>query len=67
MAIEQAYESLEGIMLNIMGSIASDLQSPQNLARANPSLIVKIVRIMEVESHFEQSLRSQAMSPQVHE
>lgn len=54
-------------MLNIMGSIASDLQSPQNLARANPSLIVKIVRIMEVESHFEQSLRSQAMSPQVQE
>lgn len=58
-AIDDAYTTLETTILEILGSLVTDLGTAENIARANPSLIVKIVRIMEFESHFEKSLRSQ--------
>lgn len=51
-AIDEAYQTLESTVIEIMKSLLNDQGTQKNIAWSNPSLIVKIVRIMEFESKF---------------
>ena len=58
-AIQEAYTTLEDTLTGIMSGLVRDQGTQNNVPWANPGLIVKIVRIMEFEAKFVQSLKKQ--------